>query len=58
MTVHVDEITSEVIPEPEPAQAEEGQAGGTTWTDQDRIRAMQRRTYVDRARTRARDFDA
>jgi hypothetical protein len=61
VTVHVGEMTSEVVVEPEPdsgATGEAGQAGGWTWADEDRFRALQERTYIDRARTRAEGFDA
>jgi hypothetical protein len=58
MSVHVDQVTSEVIPEPEAATAGEAEAGSWTWADEDRFRALQRRTQVDRARTRAEGFDA
>lgn len=59
MSVHVGEVTSEVVVEPEPAAGEtEGQAGGWTWADEDRFRALQERLDIDHARTRARGFDA
>ena len=59
MSVHVGEMNSEVVVEPEPATKEgEGQASAWTWADQDRFRALQERTYIDRARTHAEGFDA
>jgi len=58
MSVHVEEMSSEVIPEPELVAEVGGQAGGGSWADEDRHRALEHRLAMDRARTRAEGFDA
>jgi hypothetical protein len=58
MSVHIGEVTSEVVPEPEPAVEGGAEVGASTWAEQDRFRALQERLDMDRARTRAHGFDA
>ncbi len=57
MSVHVEEMSSEVIPEPEPLEGGAA-SGGSSWVDEDRFLATEQRIRVDRARTRAEGFDA
>jgi hypothetical protein len=56
MSVHVEEMASEVIPEPEPGV--ESGAGSISWAEMDRHRALAYRLAMDRARTCAEGFDA
>ncbi len=58
MTVHVGEMASEVVPEPElptGSQAEGG--GGWTWDELDRQEEMLARLHRERERTYAEGFD-
>ncbi len=59
MAVHVDELTTEVVPEEETAAMPAG-AGGSQSHDleRERWRALQDRVERDAARTRAEGFDA
>ena len=52
--VHVDELTSEVVAEPEPDSGAESAAPAD---EEDRFRAMRDRLARDAARTRAEGFD-
>lgn len=58
MSVHVGEMTSEVIAEPETEAPAEGLTSGWSWAEEDRHRALEQRLAMDRARTRAEGFDA
>ncbi len=55
MTVHVDSITSEVIPEPEPSA--EGDVESTKWEELERLRGTYSRMARDQRRTAAEGFD-
>lgn len=60
MTVHVDELTSDVAVEPEAAAAE--QRGATEqpasrWEEEDRFRALRERLAYDLLRTSSEGFD-
>jgi hypothetical protein len=56
MTVHVDELTSEVTPETAPALPS-GPAPATVWQEQARLRALRERAARDAARTCAEAYD-
>lgn len=58
MTVHVGELTSEVVPEPEVAGGTGGEGGGGwTWDDLDWQEELLARLRWERERTRAEGFD-
>jgi hypothetical protein len=55
VTVHIDEVTSEVVAEAEPALPSTP-AEGWTWQEMERLRAMRGQLERDQARTRAEGF--
>jgi hypothetical protein len=55
VSVHVDEVTSEVVAEAEPVPLST-LAEGWTWQEMERLRAMRRQLERDLARTRAEGF--
>ncbi len=55
MPVHIDQMTSEVIPEVEPASG--GNKGTTSWEELAQLRDRQMRLLRDRLRTAAEGFD-
>jgi hypothetical protein len=58
MTVHVGELTSEVVPEPEPASGGQSEGGGGwTWQELDRQEDLLARLRWERERTCADGFD-
>ena len=57
MTVHVGDLSTDVSVAPEPSQGSAGPVEGGGWGQQDRTRDLLDRAVVDRARTRAEDFD-
>ena len=56
MAVHIDQLNTDVIPEPELA-AVSRQAADKPWDDEERAREVSRRVARDLARTRAEGFD-
>ncbi len=58
MTVHVDSITSEVVPERERGGEQPSDAGGSPELDAERWRALHERALRYAARTRAEAYDA
>ena len=56
MSVHIDQLHTEVIPEPE-SPAVPGVAADMPWDEEERAREMSRRMARDLARTRAEGFD-
>jgi len=58
VTVHVGELTSEVVPEPEASSSRQAEGdGGWTWQELDRHEEMLARLHSDRLRTSAEGFD-
>jgi len=58
MAVHIDQVISEVVPEPEIAGSSSAGEGSTEWWDDvDHIRGSASRLTRDRLRTRAEGFD-
>jgi len=55
MAVHIDQITSEVIPEAEPASSGTGE--GSSLVDMEQLREMQTILFWDRRRTAAEGYD-
>ncbi len=55
MSVHVDELQSEVQVEPEATEPKGGQE--SVWQERDRTRAMMARLERDAHRTRSRGYD-
>lgn len=56
MTVHIDQLTSEVLPEPEPG-ASIAAAPAEWWEELDRVRQAGSRLLRDRQRTGSEGFD-
>lgn len=56
MPIHIDEMTSEVIPESEPAPGG-GSAETTNWEELAQLREQQARLLRDQLRTAAEGFD-
>lgn len=56
MTVHIDEMVSEVTAEPEPRATAPG-AAMMEWEEQERWRAARERIARDRLRIQAEDYD-
>jgi hypothetical protein len=56
MPVHIDQLNTDVIPEPEP-QASSRRAPDAPWDEEERARETSRRISRDLARTRAEGFD-
>jgi hypothetical protein len=54
MTVHVEELTSDVTSEPEPAGG--AMAGPTSWQLEENLRALRARLARDAERTRAEGY--
>jgi hypothetical protein len=60
MTVHVDELTSDVAVDPESTDATAGGSAGAAddpWGEDEQFRELRRRLAVDRLRTAAEGFD-
>ncbi len=57
MAVHVDQVTSEVIAEPEPGAAQGAGAPAEWWEELDRFRKSKSRLMRDHQRTCAEGFD-
>jgi len=57
MAVHVDEIVSSVIPEPEEQHASAPAAQEPAWKTAAQMRSLHARIVQDRARTAAEGFD-
>lgn len=57
MSVHVDRVLTEVMPEPEASGASSAAASPAPWEEADRLRAALAALQVDRLRTRAEGFD-
>lgn len=55
MSVHVDEMTSDVVGEPAPSTTPS--SGTTPWEEEERARAVAERVARDAERTRAEGFD-
>jgi hypothetical protein len=55
MAVHIDELSTEVVPEPEPPPGPRG--GGAGWEEVTRMRESQSALLRDRLRTAAEGFD-
>jgi hypothetical protein len=57
MSVHIDQLTSEVVAEPEPAAPGGGAEAEEWWDALDRVRRSASRIARDRARICAEGFD-
>lgn len=55
MSVHIDQLSTEVIPEPEPPPG--ARDGGPGWEEVTRVRESQSALSRDRLRTAAEGFD-
>jgi hypothetical protein len=58
MNVRIHEMTSELLAPTEPGGAQGATPGEMPWQELSRERKLEARVERDRARTRARDFDA
>jgi len=57
MPVHIDQLNTEVIPEPEAGAPSAGSATTEPWAEEERMREVLWRVSRDHARTRAEGFD-
>lgn len=55
MSIHVDELSSEIQVEPEPAAPKGGEE--MVWSQRERLQAMMARLQRDAQRTRSRGYD-
>ena len=57
MPVHIEQLNTEMVLEPDGAQADGPADTEPTWRSVDRARALRSRVDKDRCRTRAKGFD-